>query len=92
MCASATVMFMTNCMLLLYSLDSVPLPCLVLKPKVVKEALQWSGERKCYVTSIKPNWTYNAIISLMLNDTFVRRRTDLEKTVKTWTDCLSRFW
>jgi len=55
MCASATVMFMTNCMLLLYSLDSVPLPCLVLKPKVVKEALQWSGERKCYVTSIKPN-------------------------------------
>jgi len=47
MCPPATVMFMTNFMLLLQSLDSVPLPRLVLKPKVVKEALQWSGERKC---------------------------------------------
>jgi len=38
-------MFMTNSMLLLWTLDSVPLP-LVIKPKVAKEALQWSGERK----------------------------------------------
>ena len=58
---------------------------LVIKPKVLKEALQWSGERKCKATSIKPNWqanwTYNAIISHLLNDTFLRKTTDLEKTV-----------
>ena len=62
----------------------MPLP-LVIKRKVLKEALQWSGERKCKVTSIKPNWpanwTYNAITSLLLNDTFIGRTTDLEKTV-----------
>jgi len=61
---------------------SVPL-LLVIKLNVVKEALQWSGERKCKVTSIKPNWqanwTYNAITSLLLNGTFIRR-TDLETT------------
>jgi len=50
----ATVMFVTNSMLLWWTLDSVPLP-LVIKSKVVKEALQWSGDRKCKVTSIKPN-------------------------------------
>ena len=76
-------MFMTNSMLLWWTLDSVPLP-LVIKPKVVKEALQWSGEPQCKVTSIKPNWqanwTDNEITSLLLNDTFVRRTTDLEKT------------
>jgi len=54
----ATVMFMTNNMLLWWTLDSVPLP-LVIKPKLVKEALQWKGERKCKVTSIKPNWQAN---------------------------------
>jgi len=29
----------------------------VIKPKFVKEALQWNptGERKCKVTSVKPN-------------------------------------
>jgi len=41
-------------MLLWWTLDSVSLP-LVNKPKVEKEALQWSGERKCKVKSIKPN-------------------------------------
>jgi len=74
-------MFMTNSMLLWWTLGSVPL---VIKPKVVKEALQWSGEPKCKVTSIESNWqtnwTYNAITSLLLNDTSVRRTTDLEKT------------
>jgi len=54
MCPPATVMFMNNCILLWWSLDSVPLS-LVIKPKVIKEALQWIGERKCKVTSIKPN-------------------------------------
>jgi len=54
MCHPATVMFMTNSTLLLWTLDSVPLP-FVIKPQVVKEALQWSGERKSKVTSIKPN-------------------------------------
>jgi len=48
-------------MLLWWTLDSVPLR-LVIKPKVFKGVLQWSGERKCKVTSIKPdcqaNWTY----------------------------------
>jgi len=74
---------LTNRMLLWWTLDSVPLP-VVIKRKVVTEALQWSGERKCKVTSIKQNWqvnwTYNAITLLVLNDTFVRRTTDLEKT------------
>ena len=50
----ATVMFVTNRMLQWWTLDSVSLP-LVNKPKVEKEALQWSGERKCKVKSIKPN-------------------------------------
>jgi len=49
----ATVMFMTNSMMLWWILASVPLPLDLIKPKVVKEAPQWSGERK--VTSIKPN-------------------------------------
>jgi len=84
MCLPATVMLITNSMLLWWTSDSGPLP-LVIKPKVVKETLQWSGERKCKVTSIKPNckanWTCNAIASLLLNDPLVRRRTDLEKTV-----------
>ena len=57
------------------------------KPKVAKETLQWSGERKCKVTPVKrnwqTNWTYNAVTSLLLNDTFVRRTTYLEKTVET---------
>jgi len=46
MCPPATVMFVTNSMLLWWALDidSVPLP-LVIKPKVVKETLQWSGGR-----------------------------------------------
>jgi len=60
MCTPATVMFMTNSMLLWWTLDSVPLP-LIIKPKFVVEALHWSGERKCKVTSIKSNrqanWT-----------------------------------
>ena len=85
MCLAATVMFTANSMLLWWTLDSVLLP-LVIEPKAVKEALQWGGERKCKVTSIKPNWqtnwTYNAVTSLLLNDTFVRRTTDSEKTVK----------
>jgi len=54
MCPPATVIFMTNNMLLWWTLDSVPLPR-VIKPKVVKEALQWGCERKCNVISIKPN-------------------------------------
>ena len=79
----ATVMFVTNSMLLWWTLDSVPLP-LVIKSKVVTEVLKWSGERRCRVTSIKSNWqanwTCNAITSLLLNGTFNRRATDLEKT------------
>jgi len=78
----ATVMFMTNSMLLWWTLDSVPLP-LVIKPKVVKEALRWSDQRQCKVAWIKLNWqangTYKAITSLLLNDTFIRTTTDLEK-------------
>jgi len=54
MCLAATVMFMANSMLLWWTLDSVVLP-IVIKPKVVTEVLQCSGERKCEVTSIKPN-------------------------------------
>ena len=84
MCPPAKVTFMINSMLLWWTLDSVPLP-LVIKQKLVKEAMQWGDEHKCKVTSIKPNWqaiwTYNAITSLLLNDTFIGRTTDLEKTV-----------
>jgi len=54
MCPQAKVMFIINSMLLWWTLDSVPLP-VVTKPKVAKEALQWSGECKCKVTSIKLN-------------------------------------
>jgi len=51
-------MFMTN-MLLWWTLDSVPLR-LVIKPKILKEALQWGFERRAQVesyvlTSIKPD-------------------------------------
>jgi len=49
--SSSYTMFMTNNMLLWWTLDSVPLP-LVIKEKVAKEALQWSFERKCNVMSI----------------------------------------
>jgi len=56
----------------------------------VKEALQWRLERRVQVQSYVNqnemaselwNWTYNAITSLALNGTFVRRTTDLEKTL-----------
>jgi len=51
-------MFMTY-MLLWWILDSVPLP-LVIKPKILEEALQWRSERRAQVesyvvASIKPN-------------------------------------
>jgi len=52
-------MFMTNMLLLRWTLDSVPLQ-LVIKPKILKEALQWRFEWRAQVesyvvTSIKPN-------------------------------------
>ena len=85
---TATVMFMTNSMLLWWTSDSVPLP-LIKKPTVVNETLQRSGERKCKVTSIKPNWqanwTYNAITALSLEQQLTWRK------LLTWTDCLSHF-
>jgi len=55
MCPPATVMFMTNSMVLWWILASVPLPLDLIKSKVGKEALQWSSERKYKVSSIKPN-------------------------------------
>ena len=76
-------------LLLWWTLDSVP-PPLVIKPKVVKEAVQWRSERRVqmqsYVnqnemTSELWSWTYKAMASLLLNGTFVGRTTDLEKTV-----------
>jgi len=42
-------------------------------------------------TELTSELNLHAIPSLMLKETFVRRKTDLDKTVKTWTDCLSRF-
>jgi len=53
MCTLTMSMFMAN-MLLWWILDSVPLP-LVIKPKILKEALQRRSERKWKVASIKPN-------------------------------------
>jgi len=41
---------MSNSMLLWWTSDSVTLP-LVIKPKVVKEALQWRSERQAQVQS-----------------------------------------
>jgi len=50
MCLLATTMFMTNSMLLWWTLHSVPFP-VVTKLKVVKEALQWRCERRAQVQS-----------------------------------------
>jgi len=58
--SSSYTMFMTNSMLLWWTLDNVSLP-LVIKPKVVMEALQWDGEWKYKVTSMNPNWKANWI-------------------------------
>ena len=51
------------------------------------ESCKWSSamERRAQVQSYVnqtelTNWIYNAITSLLLNDTFVRRTTDLEET------------
>jgi len=55
----------------------------VIKPKVVKETLQWRSEwlAQNKVSSIKPNcqvnWTYNAIISLLFNGKSGNLITDL---------------
>jgi len=46
----ATSMFVTNSMLLWWTLGKVPLP-LVIKLKVVEEALQWRSERRTQVQS-----------------------------------------
>jgi len=43
-------MFVTNSMLLWWTLGKVPLP-LVIKLKVVEEALQWRSERRTQVQS-----------------------------------------
>jgi len=42
-------MFMTNSMLLCWTLDSVAVP--LVKPKVVKEALLWRSKRRAQVQS-----------------------------------------
>ena len=75
-------MFMTNSMLLWRTLDSVLLP-IVIKPKVVTEALQWSGECKCKVMPVKPNWQANEHTMQLLRScwTILWRTNDLEKTV-----------
>ena len=69
-----------------WTLDRVLVP-LVIKAKVIKMALQWRSEwgaqAQSYVNQTEltgANWDYNAITSVSLNDTFVRRTTVLEKT------------
>ena len=57
------------------------------QPRAATSAIEIrASSSRCKVTSIKPNWqanlTYNAITSLLLNGSFVRRITDLEKTAK----------
>ena len=85
MCPPFAPMFMTNNMLLWWTLDSVPLPTQSSR-KLPKKLFNGDpiGEGKCEVSSIKPkwqvNWTHNAITSFFLNRSFVRRTTDLEKT------------
>jgi len=49
-CSLATSMFMTNILLLRWTLGSVPLP-LVINPTVVKETLQCRYERRAQVQS-----------------------------------------
>jgi len=69
----------------LWSLDSVPLPVLlVIKPKIVQQSSKWRVQMLSYINHTdKPNWqanwTYNAITSLLLNGTFFRK-TDLDET------------
>ena len=68
---AASVMFMTNSMLLWWSLDSVPLP-LAKNPKVAKEAASANAKLRQSNRTDKRN-ELNAITSLLLNATFIRR-------------------
>jgi len=55
----AMSMFMTSVMLLRWTLSSVHLP-LILKPKVLKEALQWRSEWvQSYVNQTEPKSELN---------------------------------
>jgi len=73
-----------NNMLLWWTLDSIPLS-LVIKSKIVKEALQWRSEGRAQLQSyfnqaeLTSEFNSVAITSLLLKGTFVRRTTDLEK-------------
>jgi len=93
MCPPATVMFMTNTMPLWWTSDSVP-PSYAIKRKDAKKPLQWSGERKCKVAPIKPNWQANWTLMQLLRS--CRTTLSFEEQLNwrkllTWTDCLSRF-
>jgi len=74
MCPPATIMFMmTNSMLLWWTLDSVPL-LLVIKPKFLVEALQWSSERRAQVQSYVNQTELTSECNLKYNYfTFVER-------------------
>ena len=77
-------------LLLWWTLDSVSLP-VIIKPKAVKEALQWRSKLRVQVQShvnqseITSEFNLQCNYSLVLNGTFVRRTGNLEKTV-TWTE------
>jgi len=82
----ATSMFMTNSMLLWWTLDRVPLP-LVIKPNIIKKALQWRSELRAPVQSYVNQAEIASELNLqrnyftVSNGTFVRRTANLEKTV-----------
>jgi len=73
-------------LLLWWTLDSVSLP-VIIKPKAVKEALQWRSKLRVQVQShvnqseITSEFNLQCNYSLVLNGTFVRRTGNLEKTV-----------
>jgi len=73
MCPLATSMFMINSLLLWLKLDSAPLP-LAIKPKVVKESLQWRSERRVQVKSYFSQTALTSELNLRCNYfTFVER-------------------
>jgi len=87
MCLVVTSMLIWQSTLLWWIIDSVSLP-LVIKAKVVKEAFPMeicaARQEQSYVNQTELTSEFNLQCnyskSLSLNDTFVRRTTDLEKT------------
>jgi len=66
MCPLTTSMFMTNSLLLSWTLDSVPLP-LIIKTETVKEALQWRSKLRAQVQSFVNQTEITSELNLQCN-------------------------